>query len=569
MGKQVWGLSLLVAGCTTLAPTLNQERELLVYPRLAPQTQALILPNTIASIATLDIIPYLETTPGTYAPISSLTGNTTTVGAADMLKLSQSSPSIDPSRPFVLRKLKPNKNYRIYGRAYNPANTQISLDASSFVDVAVGQDDAPGMATLPVNLTDTPFGANTSVRISTTGRYDYLKGTLYLVAGNAQVALVQSTRNNPEFAFSNLQGNTNYRLVAEAYKLGAMMASNSLDINIGNENAPASLSMSLTIPYVTSSLAGSGSASFGDGIGNEAGFNTVTGTAIDPQGNLYITDYGNNRIRKVTQAGVVATIVGDGSSGFLDGTGTLARINRPYDIAVDNQGNLYIADYYNHRIRKVSPAGVVSTLAGNGTSGFADGTGMATMFNRPSGITTDSLGNVYVTDRGNNCIRKITTTGIVTTIAGDGTIGLKDGPALQARFNEPIGIATDASNNIYVTDWANHCIRKLSGGTVSTLAGTGATGFADGTGTSAVLNYPLSLTLDLEGNIYFSDWENHRIRKLTTTGVVTTIAGNGSAAYTEGIGTSAMLNRPWGIEIDAMGNLYVADENNHRIRKLQ
>lgn len=569
MRKQVWGLSLLVTGCVTLAPAINQERELLVYPRLNTKTQAVILPNTIASIATLDIIPYLETTPGSYAPVSALTGSTTTVGAADMLRLSQSSPSIDPSRPFILRKLKPNKNYRIYGRAYNTTNTQISLDASSFVDVAVAQDEAPGMATLPVNLTNTPFGANTSVLINTDGRYDYLKGTLYLVAGNAQVALAQTTRNNPEFSFTNLQGNTNYRLVAEAYKLGTVMASNSLDVLIGNESAPATLSMPLTIPYVVSTLAGSGSPGFTNAVGTSASFFTVVGSGIDAQGNLYITDYNNHAIRKVTPTGVVTTFAGNGTLGATDGTGTQAQFNNPYDVTVDTQGNVYVADFANNKIRKITAVGVVSTLAGSGSVGFADNTGTNAMFYRPSGVIPDTQGNIYVADRLNYRIRKVTPAGVVTTVAGNGSSACVDGPALQASFKEPIGIAIDASDNLYIADWGGNVIRKISGGTVSTLAGTGGTGFADGTGTSAIFRAPLALTLDSRGNIFVSDWQNNRIRRITPTGVVSTIAGNGSIGTVNGIGTSASFYNPWGIEIDALGNLYVADENNHCIRKLQ
>lgn len=554
MRRQALCLTLLVAGCATLAPAIKQERELLVYPRLNSRTQSVVQPNTLSTIATLDIIPYLETTPGSYAPVSSLTGNTTTVGAADMLKLSQASPSIDPDRPFILRKLKANRNYRIYGRAYNTANAQISLDASSFTDVAVGQNDAPGMATLPVNLTNTPFGASSKVLIGTEGRYDYLKGTLYLVSGNTQVALAQTTRYNPEFAFSNLQANSNYRLVAEAYKLGAVTASNSLNITIGNDDVPASLSMSLSIPYVATTLAGSGSTGFVDGVGTAAGFNTVVGSSIDAQGNLFIADYYNTAIRKVTPSGVVTTVV---------------NIGNPYDVAVDSQGNLYVPQDVSHYIRKITPEGVVSILAGSGNATYADGNGTAAAFKSPSGVTVDSQGNVYVADRRNHRIRKVTSAGVVTTVAGNGTAALVDGPALQASFNEPIGIAIDASDNLYVADWANNAIRKISGGTVTTIAGNGSASFQDGTGTAALFAQPLSLTLDPQGNIFVSDWGNHRIRKITPAKVVTTLAGSGSATYVNGTGLSATFHYPWGIEMDAMGNLYVADEHNDCVRKLQ
>lgn len=554
MRQEAFALTLLVAGCATLAPAIKQEREFLVYPRLSAKTQALVQTNTISSIATLDIIPYLETTPGVYAPVSAVTGGTTTVGAADMLKLTQASPSIDPGRPFIVRKLKANRNYRIYGRAYNSANVQISLDASSFVSVAVGQDDAPGMATVPVNLTDMPFSACSSVLLLTEGRYDYLKGTLYLNSGNVPVAVATTTRSNPEFAFSNLQGNTSYRLVTEAYKLGAVVASNSVDLNIGTDNAPASVSFPLSIPYVATTLAGSGSTGFVDGNGTAAGFNTVVGSSIDAQGNLYIADYYNNAIRKVTPSGAVTTI---------------ASIGNPYDVAADSQGNLYVPQDVSHYIRKISSGGVISILAGNGNATYADGNGTAASFKSPSGVVVDSQGNVYVADRRNHRIRKVTSAGLVTTVAGNGMAALVDGPALQASFNEPIGIAVDASDNLYVADWANNAIRKISGGTVTTLAGNGSASFLDGTGTAARLSQPLGVTVDPQGNVYVSDWGNHRIRKITPAKVVTTLAGNGSTTYVNGTGTSATFHYPWGIELDALGNLYVADEHNDCVRKLQ
>jgi streptogramin lyase len=215
-----------------------------------------------------------------------------------------------------------------------------------------------------------------------------------------------------------------------------------------------------------STLAGSGTAGYDNSSGTAAQFNTPTGVAVDTSGNVYVADMANNRIRKITPQGAVSTFAGSGSEGLVNsvnGNGSAAQFNQPFGVAVDRFGNVYVADHGNHCIRKISPSGGVSTLAGKGTAGFADGTGTAAQFNTPNGVAVDRFGYVYVSDYGNNRIRKITPQGVVSTLAGTGAAGIVNGSGSTAQFSAPIGIAVDGSGNIYVGDSNNNRIRKIAG----------------------------------------------------------------------------------------------------------
>jgi hypothetical protein len=310
-----------------------------------------------------------------------------------------------------------------------------------------------------------------------------------------------------------------------------------------------------------------------DGVGIAAGMGYPYGTAVDSSGNVYVADAGNHQIRKVSPSGVVTTIAGSGSSGSSDGTGTAASFNWPEDVGVDSSGNIFVADTYNHTIRKITPAGVVTTFAGTaGISGTADGTGSAARFWGPEGLAVDSAGNVFVADSGSNTIRKITPAGVVTTFAGSNTVsGSTDATGTAARFSYPTSIAIDSSGNLYVADTSNFTVRKItSAAVVTTLAGSaGLRGSVDATGSAARFGYPQGIGVDSSGNVFVGDTDYYTIRKVTPAGVVTTFAGtSGAWGNVDGTGAAANFAYPRSTDVDASGNIYVADADNYCIRKI-
>jgi outer membrane protein OmpA-like peptidoglycan-associated protein len=281
--------------------------------------------------------------------------------------------------------------------------------------------------------------------------------------------------------------------------------------------------------------------------------------------------------------GDVTTLAGNRSSGFFDGTGGptgTTRFNRPKSVALDATGNIYVTDRDNHRIRKITPDGTTTTLTGNGTAGFTDGTGGptgTTQFNHPEGIAVDTAGNVYVGDSINHRIRKITPDGTTTTLTGNGTAGFTDGTGGTTgttQFRFPFGVALDTAGNLYVTE-LNNRIRKITpDGTTTTLTGNGTAGFVDGTGGptgTTQFNRPEGITVDTAGNVYVADRDNNRIRKITPNGTTTTLAGNGELGFADGTGGptgTAKFKAPTGVAVDRSGNVYVADNDNNRIRKI-
>jgi len=315
-----------------------------------------------------------------------------------------------------------------------------------------------------------------------------------------------------------------------------------------------------------------------------AGFNAPRGVAIDRGGNVYIADYLNSTIRKIEPAGVVTTLAGSARlPGTADGTGSEARFTHPTGLAIDNGGNIYVADSDNHTIRKITPTGKVTTLAGAARiAGSADGTGNEARFNQPLGVATDSTGNIYVADSLNRTIRKITASGIVTTLAGSaGNRGSTDGTGGAARFDSPAAVATDGDGNVYVSEMFNNTIRKITpSGAVMTLAGVPGffkTGSADGTGSAARFTNPAGIATDRDGNIYVADWVNATIRKITPAGVVTTFAGfpskpktraGGRCCNVNGVGSAARFAGPYGLATDSSGSIYVADAFDCTIRKI-
>ena len=299
--------------------------------------------------------------------------------------------------------------------------------------------------------------------------------------------------------------------------------------------------------------------------------------SVDIYGNVYIADYGNHKIRMVSSTGIITTIAGTGTVGNSGdgGAATSAQLYYPTGVSVDISGNVYIADQYNHKIRKVTSAGIITTLAGTGTAGYNGDGNAATsaQLNYPMAVSVDVSGNVYIAEGGNNKIRMVTSSGIITTIAGTGTIGSSGdgGAATSAQLNGPAGVSVDISGNVYIADGNNNKIRKVtSAGIITTLAGTGTAGYnGDGNAaTSAQLNYPMAVSVDVSGNVYIAEGGNNKIRMVTSSGIITTIAGTGTPGDSGdgGAATSAQLYYPNGVSVDISGNVYIVDSVNHNIR---
>lgn len=330
-----------------------------------------------------------------------------------------------------------------------------------------------------------------------------------------------------------------------------------------------------------STLAGTGSPAFsGDqGAAAEASLFEPFGVAVDSAGNLFIADTSNHRIRKVDISGIITTVAGNGVGGFSGdgGKATSASLNTPISVAVDDAGNLFIADSFNSRIRKVDVAGVVTTVAGNGESRFSGDGVAATSASLcvPFGVVVDAAGNLFIADTSNHRIRKVDTSGIITTIAGNGVgrFSGDGGNATRAGLNFPTGVTLDRAGNLFITDQSSHRIRKVNAaGIITTVAGNGHEGFSGdgGRATRASLNLPTGMAVDSAGNLYIADTSNHRIRKVSAAGISTTVAGNGVGGFSGDGGTpaNASLHLPGGVAMDAAGNLYIADSFNNRIRKL-
>jgi sugar lactone lactonase YvrE len=375
----------------------------------------------------------------------------------------------------------------------------------------------------------------------------------------------------------------------------------------------------ITPTGVVSTFAGNGSVGFVNGTGTAATFNSPSGVAVDSSGNVFVADTGNAAIRKITPTGAVSTFAGTGSGGFVNGTGTAARFSAPAGVAVDSSGNVFVADPGNAAIRKITPTGVVSTFAGNGSAGRSDGSGTAASFFGPIGVAVDSSGSVFVADKFNNAIRKIDRSGNVSTVAkitdlsngvsrplgvtvdssGNvfyttagfvcaifklsdtggistfaghaGTCGAIASPATAstAYFFQPTSLTFDSSGNLFVADTGNTTISKItSAGVVTNFAGARPYGGADGTVTDSRFSFPEGVAVDSSGNVFVADTLNGKIRKVTPTGVVSTFAGS-NYGFVNGIGTTASFTIPKAIAVDSTnGNVFVADSNNHAIRKI-
>jgi len=342
---------------------------------------------------------------------------------------------------------------------------------------------------------------------------------------------------------------------------------------------------------IISTVAGSSTTLGFSGDGGQATsarLNRPTGVAVDGTGNLFIADQDNNRIRKVSASGIIATVAGTGTFGFSGdgGPATGAQLSSPFGVAVDGAGNLFIADLYNNRVRKVSPGGIITTVAGNGSYGYSGlsvretpegyfhyeslqgasvpgdgGPATSAQLSFPHGVTVDGADNLFIADSAHQRIRKVSPSGIITTVAGD-----------SAGLSSPNGVAVDGAGNLFIADTLNYRIKKVStSGIITTVAGNDP-GFSGdgGPASSAQLGAPFSVAVDSVGNLFIPDYGGHRIRKVSTSGIITTVAGNGTAGFSGdgGPATSAQLNAPTDVAVDGAGNLFIADDVNRRVRKV-
>jgi len=313
-----------------------------------------------------------------------------------------------------------------------------------------------------------------------------------------------------------------------------------------------------------------GSSGYVNGQGTAVRFLNPNGIVTASDGTMYVADSNNNRIRKVLPDGTVSLVAGSGTSGFLDDpVAATARFSNPSNLALASDGTIYVADTQNHRIRKIATTGAVTTLAGSGTAGFLNDTGTAAQFSSPRGIVVGSDGNIYVADSSNNRIRKITPDGIVTTLAGSGTATFADGTGTSASFRRPFDLALAANGSLYVVDTDNHRIRNLTmAGVATTFAGSGSNGYSDGTGTGASFYYPSGIGIAADGTMFIV--ESNRVRKVTTGAVVTVFAGSttsGNADSTDP--TLIRFYQPGDVTSAPDGTMYVTDINNNRIRKIK
>ncbi|MFF5637957.1 RICIN domain-containing protein [Streptomyces sp. NPDC012825] len=330
-----------------------------------------------------------------------------------------------------------------------------------------------------------------------------------------------------------------------------------------------------------STIAGTGTAGFkgDDEPSVSAQLNRPYGIVVDGNGTLYFSDFNNHRVRKITTDGRISTIAGTGVAGFKgdNGPATSAQLNSPREVTVDSAGTVYIADANNHRVRKVTADGTISTVVGTGTAGFSGdgGPAAAARLNLPMGVALDSTGALYVSEYHNNRVRKITPDGRISTVAGSGPLGSggDGGRAVSAQLNRPHGLAVDDAGVLYIADYANHRVRRVAvDGTISTVAGTGTAGFGGdgGPAASARLNGPVGLAVDSAGVLFVSEYSNHRVRRVAVDGTISTVAGTGTAGFggDGGPAASARLNQPYGLAVDCVDTLYVTDFSNNRIRKV-
>jgi sugar lactone lactonase YvrE len=420
------------------------------------------------------------------------------------------------------------------------------------------------VATPSAGSTTTAFSVGLTGRTIATGlTYQWQKSATGAAGSFTNI----SGATDSTYSFTGITTNTYYRAVVSCS--GA-----------GDSSVAALVTVSSTAACnIITTIAGNGSAGYsGDGgVATAAAFNNANGVATDIFGNIYVADVLNNRIRKIAPTGIISTVAGTGTVGYSGdgGAATAATLSSPIGVACDAGGNLYIADYTNSCVRKVSTSGIITTIAGTGTPAYSGDGGPATAaaLYYPYSIAVDSNNYVYISDYGNYRIRCVLPSGIINTIAGTGTYGFSGdgGAATSASISNTDGVTFDGSGNIYFSDYGNSRIRKIStSGIISTIAGTGTYGYGGdgGAATSATMSYPTGLISDIFGNLYFNDLNNNVVRKISTSGIITTVAGTTVSGFSGdgGVATAARLTGPTGLAIDGSGKLYILDNGNARLR---
>jgi sugar lactone lactonase YvrE len=415
--------------------------------------------------------------------------------------------------------------------AVDPASTMVGRKVASLLKAETLQADAVAVDSL-------------------TRAAERLAGTL----SDATVAV--STMGRPEDAEATFD-----RLLAQDAALREEVSAIAGSV-IGTPGANAG---PLALPEVRV-LAGNGQAGFADGPATEAGFQYPYAVAADAAGTLYVADYRNHRIRKVAPDGTVSTLAGSGTAGHAEGQGAAAQFSSPRGLTIDAAGNLYVVDTGNARIRRVTPDGTVSTFAGSGTAGFFDGPAEEAQFNDPRGIAVDPDGQVYVADTGNHRVRRITPEGAVSTFAELPGPDEVQRPS-EARLSGPYGVAADGEGRVFVADTTSNTIQLIDAdGTCSVYAGNGSWGDADGQPVQASFRSPVALALDAAGHLYVADCFSHRIRRVAPDGVVSTVAGDGTPGLRDSGRLQSRLFGPYGLTLVGDKRLVVADTSNHVLR---